>query len=749
MNKSNAKRIIALAVAVQSVISMAGCGAAGEVSTSKLPTVGYQQAKDVRDYYKAQMNYDNVITRTSTINYTKYEKHSVQDDTANKILGIQSAVEKLLSSNTYDANSEGAKYMTEDAWAYFKSDLEDKEIYDGVVGDVTEADGFYFVDVTYKMKATNAIGQFTNYAPLVGINGAFIRDADGNDHVEPYYLASICTALNNYYIANEDPTRLSYDGTTFSVQTDGTTSGVMSVPDDYYDDFVNGPDEQTDQADSTDETTTDESVDSNATDETDETVDENTDAASDTPTEDGETVIHEDWDGLITDESVSNMDGRENPIDITVINSLVGTSTRSRAYLPRLDLVYTPAESSAISGWAIYPQGIHDLTSYNASRDAVSGEVVVRYVFKQNLNNPDQIDGYNFYIVNITNPGGGIENIGTTPVVPDFVTENLSKTIERWDRCVVNNDLPGMQSGGLLTDMGMGIDYAYKYSNGNILRRQSTLRKVLGHNTEDNTYLLDVETFTEEGSKFADTTGTYISRYYVTVKLVGQNFYITDYSLQSRELQRDFDITPDKSVQRRLTALNLSGEVADTTKQTIRDFMADYYLATNRLAGNDYEYTNNGESVQKRGLYDLVENDQTMLDSDDRRDLLETLVNYMQKNNGAQAYSGAITEWVGGNDTQVELQTEEIWVWNSGTAEYQTVYYLLSNMENKWVIDQRTVLSSQSIDTGYESYLSRIQADAPVVQMQSTVDTVVDLDATQTSSEQATSDDASAESTAE
>lgn len=104
-----------------------------------------------------------------------------------------------------------------------------------------------------------------------------------------------------------------------------------------------------------------------------------------------------------------------------------------------------------------------------------------------------------------------------------------------------------------------------------------------------------------------------------------------------------------------------------------------------------------------------------MLDADDRRDLLETLVNYMQKNNGAQAYSGAITEWVGGNDTQVELQTEEIWVWNTGTAEYQTVYYLLSNMENKWVIDQRTVLSSQSIDTGYDGYLSRIQADAPVV----------------------------------
>jgi len=53
----------------------------------------------------------------------------------------------------------------------------------------------------------------------------------------------------------------------------------------------------------------------------------------------------------------------------------------------------------------------------------------------------------------------------------------------------------------------------------------------------------------------------------------------------------------------------LSGDVSDATREEIRSFMADYYLASNKLAGNDYEYTNNGTTVTKRGLYSLVDND--------------------------------------------------------------------------------------------------------------------------------------------
>lgn len=737
-------------LAIQQIMSLAGCSKTQKIN--ELPTTGFSSTKDVRDYYKAQMNYDNVVTRTSDVNYTSYEKHSVDAATSEKILAAQKAIEQLLSQNVYDPNAEGAKFMDEQAWAYFKSDIEDKELYDGTPSQVTEADGFYFVDVLYKMKSTNAIGSFTNYTPLVGINGAFVRDSSDTDYVEPYYLASICTALNNYYIEQGDQTRLNYDGVTFTVQKDGVAN-VMDVPDEFYDEVVNGPAEDpnaaTDTAvtadgtaatapgDATDGETTDgETAEPEATDATTDGTTETPDGTTETPAdgtetpadgtevpeESGEVTVQEGWDGLITEESVSQMEGRENPIDINVINSLVGASLRSRAYLPRIDLVYSVADSSALSGWAIYPQGSHDLVSYGYDRNGVNGECLVRYVFKQDLDDPTKILGYNAYIVSETN-NYGIENSGNTVFVADYVTTELQKVIERWDRAVVNNDLPGMQSGNLLSDMGMGIDYAYKFSNGNVIRRLSTMRKVLGRNTEDNTFLLDVETYTEEGSKSSDVTGTYISEYYVTVKQVGQNFYITDWALQKREMQREPDIHPDKQTQRRLVALNLSGDVSDATREEVRSFMADYYLASNKLAGNDYEYTNNGTTVTKRGLYSLVDNDKQMLDEDARQDMLETIVNYMQKNGGATNYVGSITEWIGGTDTQVEIQTEELWVWKSGTAEYQSVYYLLSHMEDQWVLDQRTVLSSQIVDTGIDSYLTRIQADAPQVQMTSIEDT--------------------------
>lgn len=133
----------------------------------------------------------------------------------------------------------------------------------------------------------------------------------------------------------------------------------------------------------------------------------------------------------------------------------------------------------------------------------------MRYVFKQDINTPSNLMWYNTYIVKETN-NYGIENNGNAVFVADYVQTELEKLIERWDRVVVNNDLPGMQSGNLLSDMGMGIDYAYKFSNGNLARRISTLRKVLGRNTEDNTYLLDIEVYSEEGSKESDMSGTYI-----------------------------------------------------------------------------------------------------------------------------------------------------------------------------------------------------------------------------------------------
>jgi len=72
-------------------MSLAGCSKTQKIN--ELPTTGFSSTKDVRDYYKAQMNYDNVVTRTSDVNYTSYEKHSVDAATSEKILAAQKAIE--------------------------------------------------------------------------------------------------------------------------------------------------------------------------------------------------------------------------------------------------------------------------------------------------------------------------------------------------------------------------------------------------------------------------------------------------------------------------------------------------------------------------------------------------------------------------------------------------------------------------------------------------------------------------------
>ena len=57
-----------------------------------------------------------------------------------------------------------------------------------------------------------------------------------------------------------------------------------------------------------------------------------------------------------------------------------------------------------------------------------------------------------------------------------------------------------------------------------------------------------------------------------------------------------------------------------------------------------------------------------------------------------------MTEWIGGADNQVELITEEIIIYEGqDTAQYMQMYYLVSNLNNKWVIDEMKALEIRDI----------------------------------------------------
>ena len=72
--------------------------------------------------------------------------------------------------------------------------------------------------------------------------------------------------------------------------------------------------------------------------------------------------------------------------------------------------------------------------------------------------------------------------------------------------------------------------------------------------------------------------------------------------------------------------------------------------------------------------------------------------------------NGIVTEWIGGSENQVEFTTEEV-VTYQGHADgvYMQCYYLMSNLEGTWVIDDIQILEQTELSgDGLTSTVQRI-----------------------------------------
>jgi hypothetical protein len=161
-------------------------------------------------------------------------------------------------------------------------------------------------------------------------------------------------------------------------------------------------------------------------------------------------------------------------------------------------------------------------------------------------------------------------------------------------------------------------------------------------------------------------------------------------------------INPDSTIAKRLVALNLAGEIPDDSKSDITDLMSALYTAgTNRLLRGPKEITVRGESVTiEKGLYDCFQDDTDILDTSTLEYTLSKLENALIKHGTdvTSVYSGTITEWIGGYDNQAEFTTEELITYNGREdAYYMQVYYLVSKLNDKWVIDERTILDEEEV----------------------------------------------------
>lgn len=690
-------------IGTMTVTSLTGCNLNIMDDATKYPLVSALTTQEVVDFYAEALKYDSVITKNLDVQQTTYELKDVSDDKKSKLTDLQSKAETILGNMEYEYSKENAAIVSEDTFNYIKSYLNGNKLTNGEIKSVQGALGYYFVDVDYDV-TSRSIGTFTQKTSLMGINGAFVQDPyDGIDKIDSTFLSTAVDKLNNYYAENKINKQASFDESS-GVFTETETDGVI---DDSA--FVEDTGSETDTAGMTDEEIPQASM-NDLLDDADESVadteesEETSTADEETTEESGETTEDEIVD---TTQGVSyttmSSDDRVCKINVEEFNNVVGSSHKNAAYMPTLSEVYNiPSNEGTIGGIGIYPSGGNGLGLFGFDRSQISGTLTLRYVFKDTVDGSGDMIGVNIYPSKET-INTGFTSADSNVMIPEFLRTEFEKLLERADRANIDFILPSLLGGNIYSDMGFAVLRGYEHNSVNLLKQMSTIRQVMARDSENNSYLLEVETTRIEGPKDVDCYGTYRDKSYVVIQQQGDKFIITDWMRMSRQTVDEPSINPDSATEKRLVALNLSGEVQDSQKKAIKSLLTDWYNSgTYRVLNGPKDVSYKGQTVTvEKGMYDCFNSDTTMLSSDDK-EYMNSQVRTLLTKYGSDVnatFTGTVTEWIGGYDNQAEFTTEELISYDGrSTGEYMTVYYLVSSIEGDWVIDERTVLNKQTVE---------------------------------------------------
>lgn len=628
------KRALALVgLLVITSSSLTGCKSILPVSAVDLPLVAQLSQQEVVDYYKEQLSFDTVARRSLDVQEVTYELHEVSAEKAAKLKSLTSTIEGYLNYVTYAGGEETAKLLSESSYNYIKSYLNDMKLVNGKVSNINQALGYYFVDMEYEVVPAE-IGTIECTASLLGLHGAFSKDYTGTDKINNVLMTKAAANLNTYYADNGINKTASFD----------TSNNSFSLS--------------------------------------------------------YNKLSELDFSQAVGSDNI-DMKSRLCPVDTKEVNRVAGASISQSAYMPKLDIVYkVPGSSDGISGVGIFPSGAGGLKKFGYDRSKMNGKVTLRYTFKQDGSNPEEVLGVGVYPVE-SEIVSGISVDTDNVVVPDFLMTEFSKLIESSDRAISNGDLAALMSGSIYSDCGPAILRGYESNYVNLLRNMSTIRRVVARDIEKNAYLLEVETIRQEGAREADNFGTYRDKSYVVVEQLGDEFIITDKLTINRQMTKEPAINPDSAVSKRLVALNLAGEISDENKESIKELLSDLYKAgTARVLNGPKEAKINGQKVTlEKGMYDCFNSDVTMLSSD-KKEYMNSLLRNILTKKGTDVdatYNGVVTEWIGGADNQAEVMTEEVVSYGKkgNKGQYMQVYYLMSKMNDTWVIDDMKIIQSE------------------------------------------------------
>ena len=744
MNKLRKRALVTLLAASMTATSLSGCGSSfGGTDVAAYPLASETTLQELIDYYSKAYTYDSIVTKNIEVHEAEYELHDVSSKKVEKLRSLVSQAEAILHENNYEDNEANNSIIPRAVYHYLKSTFDNEVLTNGTIKNIQGALGYYFVDVEYDLSAKK-LGNFNQYTPLVGISGAFLIKAD-KEHfdVDTAYMITITRALCKYFMENKIRKGATFDVDTrvFQVLNDvdpveyynkslilgsDPNKGVVGLVDENGNP-INYDDQQTSSnpsisdyeiaEDNLGRYTMKDGVrytvdsDGNVYNEdgsikytAEQFAQISADAKAEQQVTDATGNLHSD--GLNYNSIV--LEDRRIPFDTTLINSIAGISSKLQAFCPNLDFVFEKTEpEGTYGGFGIYAAGGSGLRVFDFDRNKINGKATVRYVYKDTVDGTDNIIGVNAYVVEeeILN---GINVSSTNVTVSSVVETQLEMLLERSDRCMANCDLSGLMNGRIYQDMGVTLLRGYKDDFVNVNSYMSTIREIRGRDIDTNSYLVEIETTIQEGPRMTGTFGTYRDKSMLAIQQQGTYFVIVDSVRLSREMVKEPSINPDSAVLKRLVALNLTGPVTDEAKASAKELLDDWYLAcrarTLKAKKDDgtYKVVNvGGEDIEiHRGMYDIFQDDVTMLNSEQLEYDQSKMRNILDKyGNLPIEYEGLVTEWIGGYDNQVEFTTEELVTYpgmNSGY--YMQVYYLISNMNDKWVVDERKILDERLVE---------------------------------------------------
>lgn len=605
-----------------------------------IPLVPALSEKEVIDYYKESLNYENVVSRNLSVKTGGYELKDVSEDTKTQLMELQNIIESELNSNAYIEGSN----ISKEQYEYIKCIVDDKILYKKAIAKLSEAVDLYFVDVEYSTKAQEA-GKFKSDAQYLGIHGAFERLLDGTSRVNRDLLSKAEWMISDYESKNTIDTETKADE-----EVDNATAENMDT-------LVTPEDNTIPLVDNTVATV-------------DDTVD-NTNYTENISTETN------------NEAETTREIGREPVIDIEVYNNIVGSSLTQTSNMPQLDLVYEPSTAKGnISGYGIFPHGERAAAELKYNRASSEGTVVLRYIFMNSTTEFGKIDFVDIYMMNLDVNTNTLED--NTNIIPEFVGEELKKVLERSDRAINNNDISALMSGKIYKDIGVAVLNGHFQNNVHLTRKISNLNKILDR--QDNTYIAEVESLTQEGIRGIGSQGTYKDTYIMVFKQEGVNFIIYDYIWVKRETIKEPSIKLDDITKKRLICLGLRGEVPEESKQQIVELLHGLYTAsTNR---------------ELKGMYNSFESDENLLLSSKKEYLNSQLRQWLTKKgvNNVAIYTGRPVEWLGGTGKQAELITEELIDYEGqNIGQYMRTYYLVSNLSGQWAIQEMKTIELRDV----------------------------------------------------